>query len=314
MKKLVKTISVMLAVALSAALFIVIPAKVDAAPATQIYVNGVAMYDSTEHMWRDLAIAKYDQKTNTLYLHGNMNYQYTGGSYNHILCGVLVEGDINLVVDGPSLIHLGNSGLVGVSVTGNCNMTLKNKLTINGGGGINVGGKLTVNGKTNGKLVIKKTGGHLYGGITAKSIVMKNVGGVNIVSPTLFGMHSTGGNVYIKNCKMKVTGHTGAIAAFYGKVTITGKNSITATATAKGAPAIGVVLNNKTNYIGCPVGKGKGKIVLGKKVKITSPQAVKKKGKAVTKTWAIVKGSTNKITMKVLGLSNGKICSKVTIK
>lgn len=309
-----KIFSVLLALTLIVSSLVCVPAKVKAAQATQIYVDGVALYDSMEHMWRTVGNGwAYNEKTNTLLLHGNFNYQYTGGSYNRILCCVRVEGDINIIVDGPTLINLGNNGLIGISVSGNCNLTLKNKLTINGGAGIMVDGNLVVKGEGSGKYVSKPSG-HLYGGICAANITMKNVKGVNINTPTLFGIHTTGGNINIQSCKMNITAYTGAITAFYGNVKITGKNDITAKANAKGAPAIGVVTKNETNYIGCPTGSGKGKITLAKKVKVTSPKGLKKKAKSVKKTFPIVKGSTSKITFKFSSLSNGKVISKIRIK
>ena len=226
MKKITKIFGAMVILTLAVSAFIAFPkkAKAEGNP-TQIYVGDEEVFYYSEQMWRDVGNGwSYDEKTNTLCLHGNFSSQYTGGSYNRRLCCVLVEGDINLVIDGPTLIDLGNNGLVGISVNGNCNMTLKNKLTINNGGGIYVSGNLKIKGEKDGKYVCKPKG-HFYGGIcTEKNLTIDSVKGIKINTPTLYAMHTMGGNITIKDSKIDVSAYTGGITAFYGNIKRSGKN------------------------------------------------------------------------------------------
>ena len=127
MRKTKNLIRILLILAFVVSAFAITHKKASAAEPTQIYVGDDSLFYTSEQMWLEVGNGwSYDKDSNTLYLHGNFNFQYTGGSYNRRLCCVLVEGDINIVIDGPTLINLGNNGLVGISVDGNCNMTLKN--------------------------------------------------------------------------------------------------------------------------------------------------------------------------------------------
>ena len=312
-----KIVAFLLSILIALGTFASVPCNVNAAEVSlpaQIYVGDDTLFNYNEQMWRTVGSGwSYNTKTNTLYLHGNINKQYAFNAGNQVLCAIRSDGDLNIVVDGPSLINLGNNGLVGISVAGNCNLTLKNKLTIKGGAGIVTDGKLTINGNSSGKLYIRPKG-HLYGGITANAdLSIKNVN-IDINTPTLYAIHTNGGNIKIQNCTMKVTGYTGAIAAFYGNVTISGKrNNITAKASAKNAPAIAVILKSYTSYIGININSGSGRIVL-KKTKISSPKNVKTKMKTFTKTYPIVNGSQSKIKVKMATFNKKGICSKIVIK
>ena len=310
MKKTGRIIVMLAVLAFVATAFVLVPkkAKAEGNPA-QIYVGDEEVFYYSEQMWRNVGNGwSYDEKTNTLCLHGNYNFQYTGGSYNRRLVCILVEGDANIVVDGPTVINLGNNGLVGISVNGNCNLTLKSKLTINGGGGIYVSGNMTITGEKDGKYVSKPKG-HVYGGLwTEGNLSIKDVQGIKITTPTLFAMHTMGGNIDIKDSKIDVSAYTGGIVAFYGNIKISGKNEINAKAAASGAPAIGVVTKNETQFIGSPTGKGKGKIKLGKKVKVTTPSGVNvKKTKTIKKTFPIVKGSDSKIKLTMVSFKGSSL-------
>lgn len=307
-----------LAIIISAHLSFPITAKAATTnPPSQIIVGADSLYDSSLGLWRTVGNGwKYNTKTNTLYLHGSF-YQTQQNTYSV----VKVLGDINIVIDGPTIINNAQSYILGIYVEGNCNLNLKDKLTIKSGGGIAVeNGKLNITGKGSVSITAK---GSLYGGIFAKkALTINGVPKVLVTSTTMYGIHTNGGGITIKNSKISSTGYVGGIAAFYGNLKIQGKSgltNVTAISKAPGGAGISVIKTNKTELLGADARTGSGKVSVTKPLKVSTPSRYSFKSTALRR-YCITNYSTgvkNKVYIKIKMytiMANGKPVSRVVIK